>query len=359
MSCCGSALLLESQLGTAYQNVRVVAENIDALLALVAGNDVNPNVLSLLKGTTSIIANGVVDIDLDNSYFSVNPEVGLTDNITTFSGAENGRVIIVRPAQANQTLTLKPVTTKAITGISVMSNELIADTHGLSLAQEIRLSGDIPGVANGVYYAVPTGVSTFKIASTKVFALANTIIDVYENGTGQLHIGNINILADVKVENVQTIILVKDGDQYVVLSSAGGGSSSESIGTIQTQISNIENDITNINGELGTKQDIDPILTALSALNMTGNANEVIQLNSSANGFVFTPLSSLGGAHTHVVGDVTGLQAALDGKASTTHTHSGFATASHNHDTVYQKKATISTANPSGGANGDIWFKVT
>lgn len=356
MSGCGSALLIESQLGSAYENIRIVAENIDALLALVAGNDVNPNVLSLLKGTTSIIANGVVDIDLDNSYFSVHPEVGLTDDITTFSGAADGRVIIVRPAQANQVLTLKPVTTKAITGIAVMSNELIADTHGLSLAQEIRLSGDIPGVANGVYYAVPTGVSTFKIAETKTFALANTVIDVYENGTGQLHIGNINILEDIKVENVQTIILVKDGDQYTVLSSAGGGDVSDIITNIETQISDIENNITNLNATIDTKQNLSSVLSAIAALNLAGNASKFLQVNGSGTGFILT--TSTIGVHTHSIADVVNLQATLDGKSATTHTHSGYASATHNHDSVYQKKAVISTANPSGGVTGDIWFKV-
>lgn len=44
----------------------------------------------------------------------------------------------------------------------------------------------------------------------------------------------------------------------------------------------------------------------------------------------------------------TAQQTALNGKSDTT----------HNHDATYQKKVTISTAAPSGGAAGDLWFKV-
>ena len=43
-------------------------------------------------------------------------------------------------------------------------------------------------------------------------------------------------------------------------------------------------------------------------------------------------------AHQHPIADVSGLQAALDAKAP---------------------KATVSTAPPSGGANGDVWYQVT
>lgn len=356
---CGSgvnSMLIEQQMGDAYQNVKIVADNITALLALVAGNDINPNVLTLVRGTTSLTANGVVDIDEDNTYFLVYPEVGLVDNITTFSGGPNGRVIIVRPAAANQTLTLKPVVTIAITGITIVTNELIATNHGLSLAQEITLTGSLPGVANGTYYAVPTGANTFKISSTKAFALAGTIIDLYENGVGQLHIGNISISADIVISGLQTLILIKDDNLYYVLSSAatGGGS----VGDLQQQLSDLENSLTNALAAIDTKQDYDVILAYLSTLNITGNANKVLVVNASSNGFAFVASSTFAGAHTHLIADVTGLSTALAGKSDTTHVHSGYALTSHNHDAVYQKKATVSTANPSGGVNGDIWFKV-
>ena len=66
----------------------------------------------------------------------------------------------------------------------------------------------------------------------------------------------------------------------------------------------------------------------------------------------FTP-----SAHTHTIAQVTGLQTALDGKAAASHTHStaqitGLGTAA-------TRNITISTAQPSGGADGDIWFVVT
>lgn len=61
--------------------------------------------------------------------------------------------------------------------------------------------------------------------------------------------------------------------------------------------------------------------------------------------------------------------------AAKSHIHEGYASSTHNHDTVYaakshthnyepvlnadqKRKITISTSNPSGGVNGDIWIKI-
>lgn len=81
-------------------------------------------------------------------------------------------------------------------------------------------------------------------------------------------------------------------------------------------------------------------------------------------------------SHNHTIAHVSGLQTALDGKAASSHTHN-YAPSSHNHtiaqvtglqtalngkeatlNTDQKRKITISTSNPSGGANGDIWIKV-
>jgi hypothetical protein len=67
----------------------------------------------------------------------------------------------------------------------------------------------------------------------------------------------------------------------------------------------------------------------------------------------------------------TATQTALDGKAATSHTHSnattgtaGFMSASDKTKldavgTMANRAFTVSTSDPSGGSNGDIWFKVT
>jgi len=69
---------------------------------------------------------------------------------------------------------------------------------------------------------------------------------------------------------------------------------------------------------------------------------------------VYAPAS-----HAHVIGDVTSLQNALDGKASTTHNHDTvyaaighnhdgtYAAASHNHDTVYLSKTNTTEYTPT------------
>jgi hypothetical protein len=81
-------------------------------------------------------------------------------------------------------------------------------------------------------------------------------------------------------------------------------------------------------------------------------------------------------SHSHAIADVTGLQTALNGKAASNHTHD-YAASSHTHtianvsglqtalngkeptlDTDRKRKITISTSNPSGGADGDIWIKI-
>ena len=58
------------------------------------------------------------------------------------------------------------------------------------------------------------------------------------------------------------------------------------------------------------------------------------------------PTSFAATSHTHTIASVTGLQAALDAKEPTVAADR-------------KRKITISTADPSGGADGDIWIKYT
>ena len=70
--------------------------------------------------------------------------------------------------------------------------------------------------------------------------------------------------------------------------------------------------------------------------------------------------------HTHTIANVTGLQTALDGKANSSHTHTiaqvtGLQTAlDAKEDTLnadQKRKITFSTSAPTGGADGDIWLE--
>lgn len=74
--------------------------------------------------------------------------------------------------------------------------------------------------------------------------------------------------------------------------------------------------------------------------------------------------------HTHTIAQVAGLQAALDDKSPSVHGHaaatpsaSGFMSAADKTKldavgTMANRTLTISTSDPSGGVNGDVWFKV-
>lgn len=71
--------------------------------------------------------------------------------------------------------------------------------------------------------------------------------------------------------------------------------------------------------------------------------------------------------HNHNISNVSGLQSALDGKAATSHEHSisnvtGLQSALNAKEGTLnadqKRKITISTSDPSGGNNGDIWLKI-
>lgn len=72
------------------------------------------------------------------------------------------------------------------------------------------------------------------------------------------------------------------------------------------------------------------------------------------------------GRHEHAATTITGLQAALDGKAAASHTHAisaitGLQAALDGKQSTLDadrvRKVTISTSSPSGGSDGDIWLK--
>lgn len=57
--------------------------------------------------------------------------------------------------------------------------------------------------------------------------------------------------------------------------------------------------------------------------------------------------------HSHTFASLTSKPTTLVGYGIT-----DAANSSHNHDATYAKKATVSTSAPSGGSNGDVWYKV-
>lgn len=363
-SCCGgccssSSGLISQQIGSAYYNVRIVAENITALLSLQAALEADANVIDLLRGSTAAIAGGEITADSDNSYIAVTPEGGAaTDDIITITGADDGRVVMIRPSDPAQTITLKPITTVPITAMDIVENTLTVAGHGTVTGQQVNLTGALPsGLEEATYWVIAVDLNTIKVATSKANALADIPVDLTNAGTGDLEVGNITLTGDAVLTGTDTIMLVRDGLTYRVLTTTGVPPA------VDTAIDNL--------------QPLDPVLTALANLIMAGQAGKLLQVDAEADGFQFFDITAeLAGkantAHTHAIADTDGLQAALDGKAAAAHSHNDLyyteaetdsllgnkSDTTHDHDAVYQKKATISTAGPSGGAAGDIWFKV-
>ena len=84
------------------------------------------------------------------------------------------------------------------------------------------------------------------------------------------------------------------------------------------------------------------------------------------------PSSFAPSSHTHAQSDITGLEDALAGKAPSSHSHSDYmpiaggtftgaaiAQTNTSYTTGQLRNVVMSTANPSGGSNGDIWIKYT
>jgi hypothetical protein len=205
---------------------------------------------------------------------------------------------------------------------------------------------------------------------------------------------------NIKTVNGETLL----GSGNLVISGGGGHGGHTSWGDIDGTLSN-QTDLQNaLNGKEGTItagttsqyyrgdktfQTLDKAAVGLSNVDNTTDANKPVStatqtaLNAKANT-----------SHSHIIGDVTGLQTALDGKqasgsyAAASHSHiiadvtglqtaldgkqasGSYAAASHTHvigDTTglqtaldgKQKTITSGTAAPSGGADGDIYLQYT
>jgi hypothetical protein len=117
---------------------------------------------------------------------------------------------------------------------------------------------------------------------------------------------------------------------------------------------------------------IDTLQTALDGKAASSHSHSI----SNVSGLQSALDGKAASSHNHTIDQITNLQSTLDGKAASNHTHN-YAPSSHNHtiaqvtdlqtaldgkeatlNTDQKRKITISTSDPSGGANGDIWIKV-
>lgn len=356
---CGCvSTLLSQEVGSAYYYVRLVADNIQLLQDLAAQIEAAfpGQVINILRGTTAHVAYGSIIADPDNTHISVTPEVGNADDITTIDGDPDGRVIVLRPSADVYSLTLKPIVQTPISSIDPYLDEFTVPGHTLVTGQLIELIG--PGlpadVAPGAYYAVAVGPNTFKVATTKANALAGTVIEIVNAGNGILRVGNIDLDGEMVLTGRETAMLVKDGTTYTLLGSSA-----------------VVPSVTNLTDQL---QPLSELLTSISELVLAGQAGNFIQVNVTENGFevVDFGMADLTAAlaakasinHTHSIDQVNGLTDALNNKAAAAHTHDDRYYTKGEVDTKIAAGGssgpnhTVSTAAPSGGSDGDIWFKV-
>jgi len=74
------------------------------------------------------------------------------------------------------------------------------------------------------------------------------------------------------------------------------------------------------------------LMTSTQVNQLDANANAITTLENAVDSLDTGKADTV---HTHAIADVTDLQTALDGKSSTSHTHTEYADVSHNHDGVY------------------------
>lgn len=91
---------------------------------------------------------------------------------------------------------------------------------------------------------------------------------------------------------------------------------------------------------------ITDLVASATEINYTDGVTSAIQ--TQLNGKAAT-------SHTHIIGDVTSLQSSLDGKVDEVN---GAVTTASTSATVV-RNITLSTGDPTGGTDGDVWLKYT
>lgn len=108
-------------------------------------------------------------------------------------------------------------------------------------------------------------------------------------------------------------------------------------------------------------------LATARTISLSGDVTGSASFDGSANATITATVAD--DSHNHTIANVDGLQTALDGKAATSHTHSylplsggtmtGVLYPQNNtsYTTGQARRIILSTGDPSGGGNGDVWIK--
>jgi hypothetical protein len=105
-------------------------------------------------------------------------------------------------------------------------------------------------------------------------------------------------------------------------------------------------DVTDLTASAAEINILDGALLSTTELNYVDGVTSAIQ--TQINGKAAT-------VHTHIISDVTSLQTSLDGKVDEVN---GAVTTASTSSTVV-RNITLSTGDPTGGMDGDVWLKYT
>lgn len=348
-----AAITNVNAVGTNILNVNSVAANkanIDAAVAnqadidTVAGSISNVNDVALkISDIESVNANSANVTSVAGSITSVNDVAGSLANVNTVSAAI-GNI-------------------NTVAGIEVDISTVAGSSADVSVvAQNIS---DVGNFADR--YQVATGSDPATRADGSALQSGDLL---YRSDTDETKIFN-GTSYRISVFNIDGAVFgpASTTDNYVPQWNGAGGDSLKeglAVGTGANRLLQLDGSgrIPAINGSLLTN--LTKSQVGLSNVDNTSDANKPISTAAQA-----ALDGKANSSHTHVIADITGLQTALDDKAASSHTHANATTGAAGFMSAADKTAldavgtmanrafTVSTADPSGGADGDIWFKVT
>jgi hypothetical protein len=304
-------------------NVNSVAANL-AAISSVNLNAANINTVSAADANITAVAGSIANVNtVATNLININAVAGIDADVTAVAGNS-----------AN-------VTTVAA---NISSIDNFADRYQIATGSDPTLRADGSALQAGdllyrsdtdttkVYTGTSYRVAVFDVAGA-VFGPVSTTDNYVPQWNGA---GGDSLKAGLAVGTGANRLLQLDGSGRI---PAINGSLLTSLTKSQVGLANVDN----------TSDASKPISTATQTA-LDGKAAS---------------------SHTHAISDVTNLQTSLDGKAASGHTHSnattgasGFMSAADKTKldavgTMANRAFTVSTLDPSGGANGDIWFKVT
>jgi hypothetical protein len=302
-----------------------------------------------------------------NTYIEDGYRVGIVTNDYTSGASYNADVsngdIVTIVDLTSQVAPIAAISSEIATVAGISANVTTVATNISNVNTVAGISADVTTVA---------GISTNVTAVASNVTSVNNFADRYQVKTGS----DPTLRADGSALEAGDLLYRSDTDTTKIYDGVSYNVAVFDVdGAVFGPASSTDNYVPQWNGANGD--------TLKAGLAVGTGANRLLQLDGSGripaiNASLVTDLtkSQVGLGNVDNTSDAnkpvsTATQTALDGKAATSHTHSnattgtaGFMSASDKTKldavgTMANRAFTVSTSDPSGGSNGDIWFKVT